>query len=99
MVAALLALFAGTLLFKFTGPVLLGGRDLPDRVQRIAAVLPAPLLAALVVVQTMSTADGMGVDARLLGVVAGGVAVLLRAPFLVVVVVAAVVTAAVRALS
>jgi hypothetical protein len=73
----------------------LAGLSLPERlldrprVRRIAALLPIALLAALTAIQTLSTGARLVVDARLAGVAAGAVALLLRAPFLVVVAVAA----------
>ena len=63
---------------------------------RVSALLPVALLAALVAVQTLSTGTRLVVDARLAGVAAAVVALLLRAPFLVVVAVAAATTAGVR---
>jgi hypothetical protein len=68
-------------------------------VQRIAVLLPVALLAALAAVQTTATGTRLVVDARLAGVAAAVVALLLRAPFLVVVAVAAGVAAGARALS
>ncbi len=65
-------------------------------VNRIADMMPVALLAALVAVQTFSTGQDLTIDARLAGVGAGFVALLLRAPFLVVIVVAAVTTALLR---
>ena len=62
------------------------------RVQRVAVLLPVALLAALIATQTF----GEGVDARAAGLAAAVVAILLRAPFLVVVAVAAVTTALLR---
>lgn len=72
---------------------------LTDRVQRVAALLPVALLAALVAVQTSTDGAGLVVDARLAGLAVGVVALLLRAPFLVVVLAAAASTALLRALS
>jgi hypothetical protein len=66
------------------------------RVARAAALLPVSLLAALAAVQTFSDGTSLVVDARLAGVAAGVVALLLRAPFLVVVAVAAATAALVR---
>lgn len=80
----------------------LTGLSVPERVldrpvlTRVADLIPIALLGALVAVQAFSTGQDLSVDARLLGVGAGVVALLLRAPFLVVVFVAAVVTALVR---
>ncbi|WP_330332972.1 AzlD domain-containing protein [Streptomyces sp. NBC_00536] len=67
-------------------------------VRRLAALLPVALLAALTAQQTFSTGSALVVDARAAGVLAAGIALLLRAPFLVVVAVAVAVTAGVRAL-
>jgi branched-subunit amino acid transport protein len=66
------------------------------RVRRIAALLPVALLAALVAVQTIGSGQALVVDARLPGVAAAAIALVLRAPFLVVVVVAGVVAAGLR---
>jgi branched-subunit amino acid transport protein AzlD len=65
-------------------------------VQRIAAALPIALLAALIVIQTFTDGHRLTVDARAAGLAAGAVAVLLRAPFLVVVGVAAATAALLR---
>jgi hypothetical protein len=65
---------------------------------RVAALLPVALLSALAAVQTFAVSARLVVDARLAGVAAGVVALLFRAPFLVVVFVAAATAAAVRAL-
>ncbi|WP_137992926.1 AzlD domain-containing protein [Streptomyces vilmorinianum] len=67
-------------------------------VRRLAALLPVALLAALTAQQTFSAAGALVLDARALGVAAAAVALALRAPFLVVVGAAVVVTAGVRAL-
>ena len=73
-------------------------RALDDpRVRRAAALLPVALLAGLVVVQVLGSGRSLTVDARLAGLLAGGVALALRAPFLVVVVVAAATAALLRA--
>jgi branched-subunit amino acid transport protein len=95
--AAILALAAGTYAMKAAGPVLLGGRPLPARIEGVVALLPAAVFAALVVVDTLSEDGELVLDARAAGVGAAAVAAWLRAPFLVVVLVAMVVTAAVRA--
>jgi uncharacterized membrane protein len=63
-----------------------------ERVQRVAALLPVALLAALIATQTF----GQGVDARAGGLAAAVVAIFARAPFLVVVLAAAVTTALLR---
>jgi hypothetical protein len=67
------------------------------RVARIAAMVTVALLSALVAVQTFGRGQGLTVDARLPALAAAGLALLLRAPFIVVVAVAALVAASIRA--
>ncbi|WP_030757268.1 AzlD domain-containing protein [Streptomyces griseus] len=67
-------------------------------VQRLAALLPVALLAALTAQQTFGTGTDLVLDARVAGVAAAALALVLRAPFLVVVGAAVAVTAGVRAL-
>lgn len=89
----------GTYALKAAGPLLLGGRRLPAPIERVAQQLPAALLASLVVVSTVAGDRSLEVDARLAGVIAGGVALRLRAPFIVVVGVAVAVTGTLRAVA
>ena len=67
-------------------------------VQRLAALLPVALLGALVAVQALSSGAQLQADARLAGVAVGVMALVARAPFLVVVLAAAGTTAVLRAL-
>jgi hypothetical protein len=68
-------------------------------VKRLAALVPIALLAALTALQTFGTDSlDLALDARTAGLAAAAVALLLRAPFLVVVAAAVLVTAAVRAM-
>ena len=78
--------------------MLLGKRELPPRVASVVEVLAPAMLAALVVTQTVGGDRELVIDERLAGVVAGGIAVWLRAPLLVVMVVAAVTAALIRLL-
>lgn len=96
--AAILGLAAGCYLLKVLGTVILGGREMPAVVNRCVALLPAALLPALIAVQTLSTDDRWVVDARAAGVSSAVLAAWARAPFPVVIIVGAAVTAAVRAL-
>jgi hypothetical protein len=66
-------------------------------VLRATALLPPALLAALVVVQAASSGRHLVLDARAAGLAVAAVALLARAPFVAVVVLAAVAAAAVRA--
>lgn len=95
---ALLLLAGGAYAFKVLGLVVLGGRELPAPVARCVALLPAALLPALIAVQTLTTDDRLVLDARAAGVGVAIVAAWRRAPFPLVIVLGAAVTAAVRAL-
>jgi hypothetical protein len=97
--AAILVLAAGAYLFKVLGLVVLGPRAAGGAALRLSALLPAALLPALVAVQTFGAGRSLVLDARAAGLAVGCVAVWRRAPFIVVVVLAAGVTAAVRAVS
>jgi branched-subunit amino acid transport protein len=87
-----------TIAFKAAGPVLLGGRTLPPRIVDAFELLAPALFAALIVTQAVGGDEEIVLDARLVGVGAGVVAILLRAPLIVVIVVAAVATALARLL-
>lgn len=90
---------AATILIKATGPVLLGGRELPARLVGAVGLLAPAVLAALVVTQVFADDRDLVFDARVVGLGAAVVAVTARAPMIVTIVVAAVATALVRALS
>jgi branched chain amino acid efflux pump len=89
---------AFTISFKAAGPVLLAGRRLPAPLTSAFELLAPSLLAALVVTQSVGGKNGIVLDARLVGLGAAVVAIMLRAPLIVVVVVAALAAALVRAL-
>jgi len=84
-----LAVGIGTMVIKAAGPVLLGGRPLPKRVQHVVAMLAPALLAALVATAALSTGNQLVLDARIIGLGAAALAILLRAPILAVVIIAA----------
>ena len=96
--AVVLAVGACTIALKAAGPVLFGGRELPPRLAGAFELLAPSLLAALVVTQTLGSDGDLVADERLVGVGAAVVAIRLRAPLILVMVVAAVVTAVTRAL-
>lgn len=91
-----LVLAAGAYACKGVGFFLLAGRRLPAVVDRCLALIPAAVVAALVVKDTFSAGQELVVDARVPGVAVAVVLVWRRAPFVVVVVAAALVTAGVR---
>lgn len=97
IVAALVVLAVGTYFLKATGPVLAAGRQLPPAIRRLTTLLPAALLAALVANQTFASGSTLTIDARAIGVTAAAIAIGVRAPFGIVVLVGAMVTAAARA--
>lgn len=72
----------------------LAGLSVPPRVlehpmaERVADLLPVALLSALIGVQVLGDGTRLAVDARLLGLAVACVALVLRAPFVVVVVAA-----------
>ncbi len=67
-----------------------------ERVQRTIPLIPVALLAALVAIQTFSIGQKLVLDVRAVSLLVAIIAVLLRAPFLVVVVAAAATAALIR---
>lgn len=91
-----LLLGAATYALKAVGPLVLGNRSLPAGVERLVQLVPAPLLAALVVVSVVVDDGALVLDARAAGVLAAGVALWRGAGFVATVLAAAAVTALVR---
>lgn len=87
----------GCYLLKLAGYVIPERFLQGERLRRLTAMMPIALLAALVAVQTFSVGTALVIDARLAGLAAAIIALVLRAPFLVVVVVAAITAAVLRA--
>ncbi|MGH2981326.1 MAG: AzlD domain-containing protein [Solirubrobacterales bacterium] len=94
--ATVLAMAVATALIRASGPVLLGGRDMPAAVWRVVVLLAPALLAALVITQTLSDADGLALDERGAGVAAAGLSLLWRSSLLLAMAVAIAVTAVAR---
>jgi branched-subunit amino acid transport protein len=94
----IVVLAVATALIRASGPVLLGGRQLPERLQGAVALLAPALLAALVVVETVGAPEGGSLepDARIAGVAAAGAVIVAGGSMLPVVAAAALVTALVR---
>ena len=72
------------------------GRELPPRVNAVMALLTPALLTALVVTGTFGEGGHLELDEKALGVGVAAVALALRTPVIVAVVLAAVVTALAR---
>ncbi len=96
--AAVLLTALGCYALKLAGWSLPSGVLRHEGVQRAARLLPVALLSALVVVQVLGAGRSLVVDARAGGLLAAVVALALRAPFLVVVLIAAATAALLRAL-
>jgi uncharacterized membrane protein len=92
----LVALASITSVLKAAGPLALAGRALPERIARIVAVLPVPLLAALIVTSTVADGEQWTFDARIVGLLAAALALWRRLPFVSVVVIAGAATAVTR---
>ncbi len=97
--AAVIVASIGCYLLKLAGLSLPASLLERPEVQRVAVLLPVALLAGLVAVETFGADGRLVVDLRLAGLGAGVIALLLRAPFLVVIVVAAATTAVLRAVT
>ena len=93
---AIVAVALASAAIKAMGPVLVGGRELPPRASAVIALLASALLAALVVTETFGEDGHLVLDERALGVGVAAVALALRAPVLLAVALAALVTALVR---
>jgi branched-subunit amino acid transport protein len=96
--SAILVTAVGCYLLKLTGlsvPAKVLERPL---VQRIADLLPVALLSALIGVQVLGEGSRLVLDARLVGLAVAVAALLLRAPFIVVVFSAALAASLVRLL-
>ncbi len=85
-----------TIACKAAGPVLIGRRSLPRHVQPVVDLLAPVMLIALVTAQTLGGDQKIEVDARVVGVGAAAIAIALRAPIVVAMAIAALVTALVR---
>jgi len=91
-----LALAAGAYACKVAGLVVIGSRRLPPVITRCLALVPAALISALIVKDTFSSGTELVLDARAAGLAAAAIAIWRRAPLIVVIVLAAAVTALVR---
>ena len=87
-----------TFAIKAAGPVALGGRELPTWFTSVVVLLAPALLAALVATQALADGDQLTIGADTAGVAASGVVVWRTGSIIACVLVAPVVTAALRAL-
>jgi branched-subunit amino acid transport protein len=87
-----------TAAIKAAGPIALGGRELPERFNAVIALMAAALLSALVVTSALADDDQWSVGADTAGVAIAGLLLWRGANVVVGVLVAAAVTAGLRAL-
>ena len=87
-----------TFAIKATGPVLSGGRELPEITRNVLVLLAPALLAALVVVSALADGKDITADAETAGVAVSGLVYYRTKSIVWCVVSAAVVTAGIRAL-
>jgi branched-subunit amino acid transport protein len=97
--AALIALCVISYALKAVGPVLVGGRELGPQLRQALDLVAVPLLAALILLQTVGVGHQLVLDERAPALGVAAVLVWRRAPFLVVVLAAAATAALLRALT
>jgi uncharacterized membrane protein len=95
---SIVVLAVANFVIKAAGPVLLGGRGLPQQLLNVIALLAPAILAALVVVGTFSEDDNLRIDAQTAGVAVSGAAFVLRLPMLAAIFLGALTAALLRAL-
>ena len=93
----ILAVALANAAIKAAGPVFVGGRELSSRANAVIPLLAPALLAALVVTETFGDDGALVLDEKALGVGVAAVALLLRAPVLAAVFLAAFTAALARA--
>ena len=96
---AVLAGSLGCYLLKFAGLAVPAAWVDQPWVARVVDFVPAALLAALVAVQAVASGNDLVLDGRLVGLAVAAIALALRAPFIVVLVLAGAAGALVHALA
>ena len=96
---AILLLGAAAYAMKALGPVMAGGRMVRPDLAPTLELLAVPLLAALVLVQTLDSGGRLVIDARVPALCVAALLVWRRAPFVVVVLAAAATAALLRAVA
>lgn len=98
MLGGILILAVGTFSLRFAGPVLRSRFEIPERAQQVLAAAAIVLLTALVATSALTDGHGPAGIARPAGVLVGGILAWRKAPFVLVVVAAAVTAAGLRLL-
>jgi hypothetical protein len=86
----------GTVLMKTIGPVLAGGRQPPAPLTSVIALVAPAVISALIVTGTFTQGQQLIIDARTAGVGVGAVALWLRVPAVLAMLMAAIVCAVLR---
>ncbi|APU14224.1 MULTISPECIES: AzlD domain-containing protein [Actinoalloteichus] len=97
-VTTVLVLAAGTYLLRLAGPLLRGRIEVSERARQLLATAATTLLTALLFTAALTEAGGFAGWARPAGVAVGAVLAWRRAPFVVVVIAAALTAAGLRLL-
>jgi branched-subunit amino acid transport protein len=98
LLTGILVLAVGTFSLRFAGPLLRSRLEIPERAQQFVAAAAIVLLAALVATSALMDGHGPAGIARPAGVLVGGILAWRKAPFVLVVVAAAVTAAGLRLL-
>jgi branched-subunit amino acid transport protein len=93
-----LLLGLGAYAFKALGLVVIGDRRLPAVLERCIGLIPAALIGAIIVKDTLTVGRHIQLDARAAGIATAFVLAWRKAPFLAIVLSACAVTAILRAL-
>ncbi|CCH30367.1 AzlD domain-containing protein [Actinosynnema sp. NPDC047251] len=94
--AAVLVLAAGTFAFRLAGPLLRDRITIPEKARELLSLSATVLLVALVASSALTKGQGFAGWALPAGVLVGGLAAWRKAPFVVVVILAAATTAGLR---
>jgi uncharacterized membrane protein len=92
----IIALAVGAYAFKFTGLVIIGGRTLPAPLERSLALIPAAVISALIIKDTLTQGQDIVIDARAAGIAVAILAAWRRAPLIAVIIAGAATTALLR---
>jgi len=95
--AGILVLAAAAYAFKAIGPLVIGRRTLAPELTQVLELVAVPVLAGLILVQTLDGGGRLVIDARVPAMCVAALLVWRRAPFLVVVFAAAATAALLRA--
>lgn len=93
---AILSFALGTYALRVTGPLFLGRRVLSERTNLLMALVPVAMLSALAALATVQAGDAMVIDARIAAMGVAVIAIAMRAPFIAVVLLSALVAAGLR---